>query len=96
MGTLVNPEAKPHEDVRRLSYLMTPAHSEQPNTYNFEETRAVSMPGMSTNVRLGTLGECTVSCMGSGATALPLLFRYLVVSASISSRMASTHKQKQP
>ena len=46
-------------------------------------------PGMSTSVRLGTLGEKTVSWMGSGETALPLAFRYLPVSTSISALMAS-------
>ena len=47
------------------------------------------VPGISTRVRLGTLGEKTVSWIGSGATALPLPFKYRAVSASISSRIAS-------
>ena len=47
------------------------------------------LPGISTRVRLGTLGEKTVSWIGSGATALPLPFKYRAVSASISSRIAS-------
>ena len=46
-------------------------------------------PGMSTSVRLGTLGEKTVSWIGSGETARPLALRYRPVSTSISARMAS-------
>ena len=51
-------------------------------------------PGMSTSVRFGTIGEYTVSWMGSGATALPFPFRYRFVSASISSRIASAQHQQ--
>lgn len=50
---------------------------------------ACPSPGMSTSVRFGTLGEYTVSWIGSGATALPFPLRYRFVSASISSRIAS-------
>ena len=47
------------------------------------------LPGMSTSVRLGTLGEYTVSWMGSVDTDLAVFFRWRLVSASISSRIAT-------
>ena len=54
----------------------------------------LSVPGISTNVRLGTSGEYTVSWIGSADTTFPCCCRYLLVSASISPMIASVDTPK--